>query len=167
MTSLGFFLLLSFLAVAGTRASPPSLLSATPAAPLPGDPAPVRYLGTEACQGCHPQEYANFKQYAKKANSFSSIERLRDGLTPEEVEGCYHCHTTGYGRPGGFVSPQQTPQLANAGCEVCHGPGERHAASREPGDIKGRLTLEDCEVCHVSARVEAFRFKPLIHGGAH
>jgi hypothetical protein len=92
---------------------------------------------------------------------------VRKGLTEEEVKGCYHCHTTGYGKPGGFVSPEKTPHLKNAGCEVCHGPGEFHIKTQNPREIKRHLTKEDCESCHTEERVRAFRYKPMIHGGAH
>jgi hypothetical protein len=94
-------------------------------------------------------------------------ERMKKGLTEKEIKGCYYCHTTGYGKPGGFISPEKTPYLENAGCEVCHGPGEFHVKTKSPNDIKRQLTLKDCEVCHTSERVRAFRYKPLIHGGAH
>ena len=29
------------------------------------------------------------------------------------------------------------------------------------------FTMKDCEECHISERVNAFRYKPMIHGGAH
>lgn len=125
------------------------------------------YVGAEACLDCHPAEYHSFMTYAKKARSFESIEKLKKGLTGEEIERCYSCHTTGYGKPGGFVDPVTTEHLRNAGCEVCHGPGSLHVISRSPDDIKGAMTTEDCEVCHISERVKAFRYKPMIHGGAH
>jgi len=125
------------------------------------------YLGAQACQPCHPQEYQRFSTHAKKSRSFESIERLRKGLTDEETKRCYNCHTTGYGKPGGFVSIEKTPHLKNAGCEVCHGPGSIHARTGAPAAIKRRLTMEECEGCHTSEMVRAFRFKPLIHGGAH
>lgn len=128
---------------------------------------PIYYVGSEACKSCHSEEYKSFMTYAKKANSFSSIERLRKNLTDDEVKKCYACHTTGYGRPGGFISPGQTPQLKNAGCEVCHGPGALHVKTKDPADIKSHLSKDDCEICHTSERVRAFRYKPLIHGGAH
>jgi len=105
--------------------------------------------------------------YAKKATSFRSIERVRKGLTEEEIKGCYTCHTTGYGTPGGFISAEKTPHLKNAGCEVCHGPGEFHVKSKDSRYIKRRMKIEDCEVCHTSERVRAFRYKPMLHGGAH
>lgn len=130
-------------------------------------PSTATYIGSQACQPCHPQEYQSFSSYAKKSRSFEGIERLRKGLTIEELKRCYGCHTTGYGKPGGFVSIEKTPQLKNAGCEVCHGPGSIHAQTGAPAAIRRILTKEDCEGCHTSARVKAFNFKPLIHGGAH
>lgn len=125
------------------------------------------FVGSAACKTCHKEEYRSFITYAKKSRSFESIEKLKKGLTCEEIEKCYSCHTTGYGKPGGFVSPEETPHLKNAGCEVCHGPGELHVKTESSSDIKLHLTTQDCEVCHISERVKAFRYKPMIHGGAH
>jgi hypothetical protein len=125
------------------------------------------YVGSETCKGCHKDVYDSFMSYARKSRSFSSIERVKKGLTEEEIKGCYSCHTTGYGKPGGFVSPEKTPHLKDAGCEVCHGPGEFHVKTKNPQYIKRRMTKEECEVCHTSERVRAFRYKPMIHGGAH
>jgi len=126
-----------------------------------------RYLGSETCKQCHEKEHASFMRYAKKSKSYESIERVKKGLTAEEIKGCYACHTTGYGKPGGFVSEEKTPHLKNAGCEVCHGPGEFHVKTMNKKYIKRRLSVEDCEVCHIEERVKAFRYKPMIHGGAH
>ncbi len=128
--------------------------------------API-YVGSDMCKGCHESEYENFMTYAKKSTSFKSIERVRKSLTEEEIKGCYFCHTTGYGKPGGFISLEKTPHLKNAGCEVCHGPGELHVKTGNLQHIKRKMTVEDCESCHTSERVKAFRYKPLIHGGAH
>lgn len=140
-------------------------LSPVPAAGQADSPA--YYAGSEACRPCHEKEYASFLQYAKKSDSYRSIERLEKGLSEEDLRKCYGCHTTGYGRPGGFVSVEETPELKNAGCEVCHGPGGKHVQTGNPADIKGKLTREDCEACHTSERVRAFRYRPLIHGGGH
>jgi hypothetical protein len=126
-----------------------------------------KYIGSDACKPCHEKEYNSFMTYAKKSKSYESIERVKKGLTEEEIKGCYFCHTTGYGKPSGFISPEKTPYLKNAGCEVCHGPGSLHEKTKSPKDIKRRLTMKDCEVCHTSERVKAFRYKPMIHGGAH
>jgi hypothetical protein len=129
--------------------------------------SPPSYVGIESCRSCHRKEYDNFTQFAKKSRSFESIERVKKGLTDEELRRCYACHTTGYGKPGGFISEEKTPHLKNAGCEVCHGPGGQHLKSRSRAHIKKSIATEDCAACHTSERVTAFRYKPLIHGGAH
>jgi len=126
------------------------------------------YLGSEACSECHGKEYDTFIKFARKAVSFNSIRKMKSKLTSQEYQSCFECHTTGYGRPGGFVSEAGTPQLKNAGCEVCHGPGSIHVEyGGDPEFIKTDLTLADCTRCHNSERVEAFDFKPLLLGGAH
>jgi len=137
--------------------------------PAIGDESKIdnTFVGSLACKDCHPEEYANFITYAKKSTSFQSIEKQMKHLTPDEIRQCYPCHTTGYGEPGGFVSLEKTPYLKNAGCEVCHGPGAKHVRTGDPATIIGKLGKKDCERCHISERVKAFKYKPLIHGGAH
>ncbi|MBI9090232.1 MAG: cytochrome c family protein [Desulfobacterium sp.] len=125
------------------------------------------YVGSKACEDCHDKEYANHVKFSKKASSFESIRVMRSKLTAAEYNECLECHTTGYGKPGGFVSESQTPDLKNAGCEVCHGPGSLHAESGDPDDIDHDLTVESCSTCHNADRVQAFDYKPLLFGGAH
>jgi len=125
------------------------------------------YVGSEACRDCHEDEFNNFETYAKKASSFKSVQAMKKGLTESEIRECFKCHTTGYGQPGGFVSETETPHLKDAGCEVCHGPGSLHCETEDAADIKGHLSVADCEKCHSADRVDAFKFKPLIYGGAH
>jgi len=135
-------------------------------------PCPVMaentYVGSAACKDCHEEQYENFTRFAKKSHSDKSVKVMASDLTEAEVAQCYGCHATGYGKPGGFVSYEKTPHLADAGCEVCHGPGHEHVESG--GDttlIKGKLTMADCETCHNEDRVKSFNFKPLLYGGAH
>jgi hypothetical protein len=125
------------------------------------------YVGSETCGQCHPEQYERYSKYSKKAQSSQHVIRMATDLKPQELAKCFECHVTGYGQPGGFVSFEQTPHLANAGCEVCHGPGSLHAESGDPSLIKSTLTLKDCESCHNEERVASFGFKPLIHAGAH
>ncbi len=125
------------------------------------------FVGSEACGQCHEQQYLSFTKYAKKNHSFSSVLKLKRGLTDKELKECYTCHTTGYGRAGGFVSEKETPHLKNAGCEVCHGPGSVHAETEDPEDIVSSLSVENCETCHNAQRIGAFKYKPLLYGGAH
>lgn len=125
------------------------------------------YVGSKACLECHEEQYEKFHQYAKKAKSFESIKKMKGKLTQGEFRECFHCHTTGYQKPGGFRSEIETPHLKNAGCEVCHGPGSLHVNSNDAKDIKGKLTDKDCITCHNPQRVISFNYKPLIYGGAH
>lgn len=131
-------------------------------------PPGATYVGSKECSLCHEQEYENFTSYAKKAKSFESILIMASDLSDAEIEECYHCHTTGYGKPSGFKSIEETPDLANAGCEVCHGPGSEHVdMGGDPSLINRDLKLEDCTTCHNEERVKSFDFKPLLYGGAH
>jgi len=125
------------------------------------------YVGPEACGKCHTEQYANYRAYAKKSLSFEGVSKMKKGLSDEEVRECFKCHTTGYGKSGGFRSVEETPHLKEASCEACHGPGSVHVETQDPKDIKGTLTTKDCEVCHNAERVAAFSYKPLIFGGAH
>lgn len=125
------------------------------------------YVGSKACAECHAKEYETFTRFAKKAHSFKSVQIMAPKLAAEEIRECYGCHTTGYGRPGGFKSYEETPHLAEAGCEVCHGPGQAHAASADPTLVRRTLTIKDCETCHNAERVASFNYKPLLFGGAH
>jgi hypothetical protein len=126
------------------------------------------YVGSKACSDCHEKEFSNFNKFSKKAHSDRSVKIMSKKLTKAELESCFGCHTTGFGRPGGFKSFSETPDMGNAGCEVCHGPGSQHVDSGgDPSLIKGKLSLQDCEYCHNQDRVKSFNFKPLLYGGAH
>ena len=125
------------------------------------------YVGSKACKDCHEKEYGNYIKFAKKANSFESIKKMEKKITAEEYQACFECHTTGYGKPGGFISEEKTPDLKDPGCEVCHGPGSLHAESEDPDMIIREIRMENCNTCHSNERIEAFDFKPLLFGGAH
>lgn len=126
------------------------------------------YMGSKVCADCHPGEYDSFMKYSKKASSSESVKIMAADLTKEEVRNCYHCHTTGYGLPGGFEDFEKTPEMADLGCETCHGPGSEHVdMGGDPSLIKKDLDIKDCESCHNEERVGAFNFKPLLFGGAH
>jgi hypothetical protein len=125
------------------------------------------YVGLQVCQPCHQSEYQRFTRYSKKNQSFQSVMRMKKGLTEDEIKQCYACHTTGYGKPGGFISLEQTPDLKEAGCEICHGPGKLHSQTRDPSRIRGKPNLEVCQQCHIEERIRAFHYRPMLYGGAH
>ncbi|MYL82862.1 cytochrome C [Desulfovibrio aerotolerans] len=126
------------------------------------------YVGSKVCMDCHPKQYESFSRYSKKSHSSQSVKIMAPKLTPEELASCFACHTTGYGKPGGFVSFEKTPEMADAGCEVCHGPGAAHAdAGGDPKLIQAKLAMRQCEGCHSAERVRTFNFKPMLFAGAH
>lgn len=125
------------------------------------------YVGTDTCKPCHIMQYENFKKYSRMSRSYEAVEKMKNKLNSEELKVCFHCHTTGYGKKGGFISIEKTPHLKDTGCEVCHGPGKKHVETKNPQYIHRKLTVEICESCHTEERIKAFRFKPLLYGGAH
>ena len=132
-----------------------------------GNEEKASYVGSTTCESCHDTIYGNFTKSSKKAHSRKNVEKMLHKLTLKEQQGCYYCHTTGYGKKGGFVSYSQTPDLGDVGCETCHGPGSLHVESGDPQMIQRRPTIEQCNLCHNAERVQDFNFKPLIFSGAH
>jgi len=90
------------------------------------------YVGAKKCKACHMKQYKAWKK-TKMSNSFEMLkagvkveEKKRAGLEDKDYTkdpDCLRCHTTGYGKPGGFKSFEETPKLINVQCEACHGPG--------------------------------------------
>jgi peroxiredoxin len=126
-------------------------------------PANVAYVGSAVCQTCHADEHGAWLGQAH-AKSMASLEAKGKAGDAD----CLRCHTTGFGKPGGFQAaggPQ--PALAAVGCESCHGPGGDHVAegARKRGTI---LKLSDkcgscailqiCGSCHDDANDPGFEF---------
>ena len=97
------------------------------------------FVGPGKCKECHPQQYASWKK-TRMANSFNvlrpgekSKEKRLAGLdTAKDYTldtSCLPCHTTGYGMVGGFVSIEETPEMAGVTCESCHGHGGSYATT--------------------------------------
>lgn len=95
------------------------------------------FVGPDKCKGCHEEQYDSWKK-TRMANSFYVLQRGEKakekqmvGLDPEKDythdETCLPCHTTGYGLVGGFVSIEETPEMAGVTCESCHGHGGSYA----------------------------------------
>ncbi len=92
-----------------------------------------RYVGSKKCRVCHMKQYKSWSA-TRMANAFELLKpgvrseaKKKAGLDPSadytQDPKCLQCHTTGYGKKGGFVNLKDTPKLAGVGCEMCHGPG--------------------------------------------
>jgi hypothetical protein len=99
------------------------------------------YVGSKACMQCHPAVHEQWAS-TEHAKAMAALESEKDRRAP----GCLKCHTTGFGKDGGFTSPQATPQLAEVGCESCHGAGRGHIA--RPAKGYGKVGLATCQPCH-------------------
>ena len=136
-------------------------------------PKTSSFVGSDACESCHPREYATWEKSAH-ADSLDSLRAKRK----DDETACLRCHVTGFGRPGGFVEgtrAKEQKNFARVGCESCHGPGQGHIHSRaktaqaEPGsgadDIVSLgdkcdscVILQICGSCHDDANDPGFRF---------
>lgn len=110
-------------------------------------PANARYVSDKKCYLCHKQQAKSHIKSAH-ANSFKSLTDNNQDKNPK----CLPCHTTGYGKPGGFVDVKSTPDLIGVGCQACHGPGSAHVEnglSKEQKKQNINLNMPDsCQSCH-------------------
>ncbi len=134
-------------------------------------PATADYVGSNACQSCHPSEFATWS----KSGHARSVETLEKSGKAGQAE-CLQCHTTAYGKPGGYpTSPVTTAHhsdLARVGCESCHGPGGKHVeeGARRIGTIVSLgdkcdscVILQICGSCHDAENDSDFEFSVQEH----
>lgn len=98
------------------------------------------FVGTKGCKKCHIKQFKSWKE-TKMAKAYDILKpgeraeaKKKAGLDPQkdytEDAECLPCHTTGYGKPGGFVSLEKTPQLVGISCEMCHGAGSEYTKNQ-------------------------------------
>ncbi|MEE3326956.1 MAG: multiheme c-type cytochrome [Myxococcota bacterium] len=133
-------------------------------------PTQADYVGSDACESCHTAEFATWKQ-SPHARAVATLEAKQKAGDAD----CLSCHTTGYGRPGGFPKDglvSAHPDLASVGCESCHGPGGDHIAADAPkfgtilslGDkCDSCVILQICGSCHDDANDPDFTFEVEAH----
>ena len=129
---------------------------------LPTNPV---YLGSAACRSCHAAEYETWSA-SPHAHTVETLAAVHKQGNPD----CLRCHTTGFGRPGGFPEkglPPEHADLAGVGCESCHGPGGDHVAegAAKIGTIVSLgdkcdscVILQICGACHDDANDPGFEF---------
>jgi peroxiredoxin len=129
-------------------------------------PTNAAIVGSAACKSCHAAEYATWSESAH-AHAFETLSGVRKQGNPD----CLRCHTTGFGRPGGFPEKGASAEhadLAAVGCESCHGPGGDHVAegAAKIGTIVSLgdkcdscVILQICGSCHDDANDPGFEFE--------
>ena len=130
-----------------------------------------RYVGVEACSGCHSAEVTDWEQ-SHHANAFNRLLQKQKHYQPD----CVTCHTTGFGYPTGFRIGKDAKRLTNVQCEVCHGPGEQHVRRPEIRNIRRTPSPALCQRCHDANQTPDFdtRFADMLaevnhtgHGSSH
>ena len=131
-------------------------------------PTAADHVGSGACQSCHPAEFETWGAGPHARAVASLVKAGRDSNAE-----CLACHTTGFGRSGGFPKDGAVAQhedLARVGCESCHGPGGDHVKEGTPkiGNIVSLgdkcdscVILQICGSCHDDANDPGFEFEVL------
>ena len=92
------------------------------------------FKGSKQCITCHKEldDSVEVWQKQKHANAFATLatdaaKEFSDD--PQKDPKCLSCHTTGYGKTGGFaldLDDKKKENLVNVTCESCHGAGEEY-----------------------------------------
>lgn len=129
-------------------------------------PTQADYVGSDACQSCHAKEFETWKA-SPHAHAVATLQKAGKQGNAD----CLGCHTTAYGKPGGYpagASPESSPDFARVGCESCHGPGGDHVgeSARRVGTILSLgdkcdscVILKVCGTCHDQANDPGFEFQ--------
>jgi cytochrome c554/c'-like protein len=172
-------------AVAALLAALTVALTASPGSAQ--DPTP-EYVGDKTCKSCHFKQHRAWKKtgLAKAVDTLKPTAEADDKalfdrkaaakLDPTKDYSadatCLACHTTGYGKPGGYpADPAATDEakalaelMGKVSCESCHGPGSlysKHKEEKQKEDKKAKFTFEglaklglvkpddtNCATCH-------------------
>ncbi len=109
------------------------------------------YVGIETCTGCHEEAR---KVWDKTAHAHA-YKTLADAFKEYNLD-CVSCHVTGYDRPGGSTVTAVSG-LRDVQCEVCHGPGSKHAKSPTKVAVPVKVPPPDsCLACHHPPHVHEF-----------
>ena len=121
-------------------------------APRPHVGDQATYIGVGACATvCH----ADAKKFWETTTHAHAYETLSSQFKEFNLD-CVSCHVTGYEVPGGSTVTH-VDKLKDVQCEVCHGPGSKHALN--PTDKKlivSRPKADLCLSCHHPPHVEQF-----------
>jgi hypothetical protein len=109
------------------------------------------YATDQTCLTCHAKEHDVWSKTGH-SRAYAALEEANKSFDPE----CLACHTTGFGKPGGFISEIDTPKLKNVQCEICHGPRLEHSQNPQGGFAKE--AREACGKCHVKKHSPKFNF---------
>lgn len=111
------------------------------------------FAGNQKCITCH-KKAGDVWKHSKHAGALKTLEKEKHDRDPD----CVSCHVVGLESSYGFQSRAKTPQLANVGCESCHGPGAKHAVQPYKAKMP-KFGEKSCMKCHVAEHSPNFLFK--------
>jgi len=101
------------------------------------------FTGWRVCGSCHPKAATNWLS-SRHAGAYATLEKKNKQFTVD----CLLCHVTGSEVVSTDRIAALPPELRGVGCEVCHGPGRKHAEGKEKN--RPRKVPENlCRNCHV------------------
>jgi hypothetical protein len=110
------------------------------------------FAGSQACLGCHDSA-AKAWLNSSHAKALKTLEEDGHDRDPD----CVSCHVVHLDKETGFQSREKTPDMADVGCESCHGPGKAH--TMQPYVHKMPQSGEkSCQPCHVADHSPSFDF---------
>ncbi|MHC4429078.1 MAG: multiheme c-type cytochrome [Planctomycetota bacterium] len=120
-------------------ALPAAAVAAPDNAPIAVSESGYTYVGIKKCKSCHLEVHKSWEKtkmgmafetlkpgHAKEAKVQFGFDVDKDYTTDVT---CLPCHTTGFGKPGGYEIPadkraaRKMKARQGVGCESCHGPG--------------------------------------------
>ncbi|CCQ90968.1 conserved exported hypothetical protein, cytochrome c554-like [Nitrospina gracilis 3/211] len=110
------------------------------------------YATESTCKTCHAGAHATWSD-SRHAHAYATLKEVNKSFDPE----CLKCHTTGFEKPGGFISEIDTPELKNVQCEMCHGARLDH--SRAPQGGFAEEARGACSQCHVPKHSPNFNYE--------
>lgn len=133
------------------KSLPPSVAQAIGASGSAKPGGQVRFLTATSCGRCHSGIYDAWLE-TDHSRAMATLRQANQDFNPD----CVKCHSTAFRVPGGFISMNASPELANVQCEACHGSGEEHVKS--PGDPYGSVAPRTCYSCHTKENSPDFSF---------
>ena len=110
------------------------------------------YVGSQACATCHRKEFDQWA-HTSHATAFNTLLTVGKQFYPE----CVSCHVTGFRYETGYqIGSEEKEQLADVGCETCHGPGKQHITTPLTTNVRGEVKQQVCMECHTPSHSPGF-----------
>ena len=114
-------------------------------------PSNLAFIANNDCAVCHNKIFKHWEGTGH-ASAYETLVKAEHEYDPE----CVECHVIGLNYLTGFETMESTPELKGVGCESCHGAGSDHKDTQSKD--YGRVSVENCEICHNDEHSPNFEF---------